>query len=358
MFPLSLHSTPLYLTPPNSCPNQPLMGIPRTRITQEEAGAIKAYANLKMSTREISERVKRDVRSVRKVLKGVVASTTRATCGKVLARRARVRGLVGAKKVVDGLVVGRKYPSVRSIHAAYKRLRGAPKACFATIHRDIRALGFKSRVRPKVVNDDPVKNAQRLAFARSHYRLKCENILFTDECWVSTNDNTNRSEFVSDEHPVSLRVHMKRAQCKVMIWGAIGLGFKSELHFVTQSVTSKYYVEKVVPIIKKSLKKLKRGVLMHDNARPHSAAATRTALAAAKITALNWPPYSPHLNPIEHLWSALHRRIAELAPESDDELRKAAIEAWDSFTQKEVDAYVLSFRKRLHRTVELEGKPW
>ena len=51
------------------------MGIPRTRITQEEAGAIKAYANLKMSTREISERVKRDVRSVRKVLKGVVAST-------------------------------------------------------------------------------------------------------------------------------------------------------------------------------------------------------------------------------------------------------------------------------------------
>jgi hypothetical protein len=37
-----------------------------------------------------------------------------------------------------------------------------------------------------VVNDDPVKNAQRLAFARSMYRRKCDNILFTDGCWVTT----------------------------------------------------------------------------------------------------------------------------------------------------------------------------
>jgi hypothetical protein len=102
---------------------------------------------------------------------------------------------------------------------------------------------------------------------------------------VLGNDNTNRSEFVMADHPASLRVHMKRAQCKVMIWGAIGLGFKSEFHFVTQSVTSKYYVDNVVPIIKKSLKEIKRGVLMHDNARPHSAAATSMAL---RRTLLRW----------------------------------------------------------------------
>ena len=327
------------------------------RVTTEEAGAIKAYATLKMTARQISEILKRDVRTVRKVLKGEMPSTTRATSGKVLARRARIKKLVCAKKVVDGVIVGRLYPSVRSIHAAYKRLR-VPEISFPTIHRDIVALGFRSRVRPKVVNDDPVKNAQRLAFARRHCRLQCKNILFTDECWVTTNDNTNRSEFVSDDDPVSLRVHMKRAKCKVMIWGAIGLGFKSDLHFLNESVTSKYYVDNVIPIIKKSLKKVKGGVLMHDNARPHSAAATKLALEKAKVTALKWPPYSPHLNPIEHLWSSLHRRVAELAPETDDELEAAAIEAWNSFSQAEIDKYVLSFRKRLHRTVELEGKPW
>ena len=113
-----------------------------------------------------------------------------------------------------------------------------------------------------------------------------------------------------------------------------------------------------MPLIVKGLKKIPKGILMHDNARPHSAAATKCALGKKSIEALDWPPYSPHLNPIEHLWSTLHRRIAELAPETDEELRKAAVDAWDSFTQEEVDKYVLSFRKRLHRTFAVEGKPW
>ena len=151
---------------------------------------------------------------------------------------------------------------------------------------------------------------------------------------------------------------MKRAKCKVMIWGAIGVNFRSDLHFVTESVTSKYYVNKVMPIIASSLKKIPNGVLMHDNARPHSAAATKSALTARKITALDWPPYSPHLNPIEHLWSTLHRRIAEQAPETLSELKAAATECWESFSTEEVNRYVKSFRKRLVRTVELEGKPW
>jgi len=336
------------------------MGKPRTRISQEETGEIRAYAKLKWSTRKISQAVKRDVRSVRRVLNGVTPSTTRATSQKVIARRAIIRRLVVAKKVVAGVNTGRTFPSVRAITAAYQRRADAPpNTHHATILRDIHALGFRSRVRPKVVNDDPAKNALRLSFARSNYRRRCRNILFTDECWVTTNDNTNRSEFVCSGHEASLRVHMKRAKCKIMIWGAIGLGYRSELHFVTQSVTSKYYVDNVVPIIKEGLKEIQGGgILMHDNARPHSAAATKTALAAEGITALDWPPYSPHLNPIEHLWSALHRRISHRAPETLEELKAAAIECWNGFTVEEIDNYVLSFRGRLMRTVRIDGKPW
>ena len=335
------------------------MGKPRTRLTQEDIGEIKAYHRLKWSARKISEAVKRDVRSVRKVLKGEVAPATRATCQKVIARRAIIKRLLVAKRIVAGVNTGRLYPSVRSITATYqRRVDSPPKTHHVTILRDIKALGFKSRVRPKVVNDDPVKNAQRFAFAKSLHNLKCKNILFTDECWVTTNDNTNRSEFVSEDHPASLRVHMKRAQCKVMIWGAIGLGVKSDLHFVTESVTSAYYVANVLPLIKKTLALIPNGVLMQDNARPHTANATNLALAKEKITALDWPPYSPHLNPIEHLWSTLHRRIALQAPETLEELKAAANECWASFTQKEINKYVMSFRKRLVRTVQVEGKPW
>ena len=42
-------------------------------------------------------------------------------------------------------------------------------------------------------------------------------------------------------------------------------------------------------------------VLMHDNARPHKAQCVNDYLRMVQITALEWPAYSPDLNPIEHL---------------------------------------------------------
>ena len=57
---------------------------------------------------------------------------------------------------------------------------------------------------------------------------------------------------------------------------------------------------------------------MQDNASIHTAGVVAIWLRDHFIPQLlNWPPYSPNLNPIKHLWARLKEMIYERYPELD-----------------------------------------
>ncbi|GBM01683.1 hypothetical protein AVEN_271935-1 [Araneus ventricosus] len=55
-------------------------------------------------------------------------------------------------------------------------------------------------------------------------------------------------------------------------------------------------------------------LFMDDNASPHRANIVHECLQSEDITRMDWPAYSPDLNPIEHVWDMLDRRIAARQP--------------------------------------------
>ncbi|GFY36393.1 transposable element Tcb1 transposase [Trichonephila clavipes] len=55
-------------------------------------------------------------------------------------------------------------------------------------------------------------------------------------------------------------------------------------------------------------------LFMDDNARPHRANIVDEFPQSEDIPRIYWPAYSLDLNPIEHLWDMLGRRIAARQP--------------------------------------------
>jgi transposase len=69
-------------------------------------------------------------------------------------------------------------------------------------------------------------------------------------------------------------------------------------------------------------------LLLHDNARPHTAHATIEALETLKFEVLSHPPYSPDLAPGNfHFFSHLNRDLKGTHFTSDDEV-KQAVTSW------------------------------
>ncbi|GFT61518.1 transposable element Tc3 transposase [Trichonephila clavipes] len=58
---------------------------------------------------------------------------------------------------------------------------------------------------------------------------------------------------------------------------------------------------------------------------------------------MDWPAYSPDLNPIEHVWDMLGRRIAARQPPPTclPELRKALLDEWCNIPQDQIDNLIL-----------------
>ncbi|KAI1003540.1 hypothetical protein K3495_g4670 [Podosphaera aphanis] len=104
---------------------------------------------------------------------------------------------------------------------------------------------------------------------------------------------------------------------------------------------------------------------MQENAPPHKARQTMDEFRERNISRITWPPYSPDLNPIEHVWKLMKDYIVYHYPDlalennrSQDELRRIVTEAWDrAVDENELEKLVESMPSRIRAVYEAQGGP-
>ncbi|GFT65213.1 transposable element Tcb1 transposase [Trichonephila clavipes] len=103
-----------------------------------------------------------------------------------------------------------------------------------------------------------------------------------------------------------------------LVWGGSILGSRTGLHVQSVTMTGHMYRD----VILEQHVRLFRGAIgaeflfMDDNARPHRANIVDECFQSEDITRMDWPAYSPDLNPVEHVEDMLGRRIAVHQPPS------------------------------------------
>ena len=124
----------------------------------------------------------------------------------------------------------------------------------------------------------------------------------------------------------------------VMVWGGIAHGIKSQLIIVAGNMTAVSYRDEVLRPVAVPLVQQRNLILQQDNARPHVARVCQDFLANYNIAPLAWPPYSPDLTPIEHMWDELDRRVRKRRtpppPAALAQLRNALIDEWNNIPMR------------------------
>ena len=106
-------------------------------------------------------------------------------------------------------------------------------------------------------------------------------------------------------------------------------------------------------------------IFMQDNAKIHKVKKTMAWFAVNGILLVNWSPYSPDLNLIEHLWNDLKALVYKIRPDiervkgGEDAIRlalwEALEEAWEKILEKRLLGLINSMHDRMQAVIDAEG---
>lgn len=241
-----------------------------------------------------------------------------------------------------------------------------------TVRRRLAAAHLENRRPARRPILTPQHRLARLAWAQQHINwrhLDWKRVLFSDEkrfCVDPVDGRVRiwrrRGERFAD---ANILQHDRWGGASVMIWGAIGVNQQLGPVFFANigpgrgnGLNANGYVTEVLqPYVVPFFQRHPNCLFQQDNARPHTARATQNFMRLNNINVLPPPSRSPDLNPIEHFWDALQRKMNALVPRprTAAELRVAFTLVWPQVPQQQINNLIFSMYRRCRAVINAHG---
>ena len=234
-----------------------------------------------------------------------------------------------------------------------------------TVDRRLQEAGLFGRVARRKRNYSAAEVQKRLSFAQGYggwTEAQWEQVLFSDEkcfygkgfcgrVWV-------RREKGTSLHP-QYTIHKQAHPVKVNVWACFAASGQGYMHIFNENLDSKLYSKIVKDNVPASADMVLPGgqqrFFLQDNAPTHKSDKVKEVLFNAGMIALEFPPYSPDLNPIENLWSILQRRVEQRTCDTMEELQDVISDEWNKISPDLLQKLAHSMPARCQAVIEAEG---
>lgn len=245
-----------------------------------------------------------------------------------------------------------KWGHVLSAQTVRKRLRESNLRC--------RRMLKRPRLTPAHVS-----NRERWGMQRVHWRLQqWRRVIFTDESRFRLFRADGRIRVWRGPREELQHRHVQTSEGQapsLHVWAGISLRGKTELVFLRNSVNASTYKEiledHVHPFIVDKFGGTENCILQDDNATPHRATCVQEFKQELGIRTLKWPSRSPDMNPIEHVWSYMKKKIHNFGnpPENLQQLEDAMRECWDQLPQTFLRRLICGMPRRVTSLLTARG---
>lgn len=236
-----------------------------------------------------------------------------------------------------------------------------------TIRNRLRENGFKAKAARKKPFISKKNMQKRLKWAKEHSTWTLNDwkqVIWSDESKFNLFGSDGIVKVWRKEGeallPQCLRKTVKHGGGSVMLWGSMAWGGVGTMQFIDGIMTKEVYQtlldQNVLPSARK-LRLRRRFTFQQDNDPKHTAKIIQKYFQDSGIDVMPWVAQSPDLNPIEHLWAELERRIAKRCPKSKDDLKAMITSEWSKIEPEITKKLVESMPRRIQAVIQAKGGP-